>query len=343
MGVFKKRAAYWIDYYFEGRRRREKIGSSFKLAQEVLHKRKTQIAEKKFFPERLRTKATFGEVAELYWKQQGRHRKNHRDMRHMIDRLLGLLGDKPLESVTSLTVQEIRNKIKETASAARANRYHSLLRSIIYRAIEWGKFFGKNPAAITKLEKESTGRTRYLSEEEVGRLLKVCYPRIYPIILCALSTGMRRGEILNLKWDDVNLENKMIYILESKSGRPREIPIIQKLYDVLATLEKGKEKVFQVPVITLRKYFARALKEANIHHFRFHDLRHTFASHFVMKTGDLPTLQKILGHQSPAMTQRYAHLASGHLRSAMELLGARWTPLWTPGLSEPNQLSKKAS
>ncbi|HAH32877.1 MAG TPA: hypothetical protein DCL44_11255 [Elusimicrobia bacterium] len=77
------------------------------------------------------------------------------------------------------------------------------------------------------------------------------------------------------------------------------------------------DKVFNVPDITLRRYFGKCLEAAGIVGFRFHDLRHTFASHFIMKTGNLPALQKILGHASPIMTQRYAHLSSGYLQAEM--------------------------
>ena len=111
---------------------------------------------------------------------------------------------------------------------------------------------------------------------------------------------------------------RVIYILQSKSGKPREIPIASKLRDILLGLgQKSQGLVFNLPVIMLRRYFDKAARDVGITGFRFHDLRHTFASHFVMRTNDLPTLQKLLGHSSPAMTQRYAHLSGGHLASEM--------------------------
>lgn len=109
-------------------------------------------------------------------------------------------------------------------------------------------------------------------------------------------------------------------MLKSKSGKPREVPIAPKLHDVLISLSSKRDGlIFDIPEITLRRYFGTALREAKIFGFRFHDLRHTFASHFIMRTGDLPTLQEILGHHSPQMTQRYAHLAKGHLASEMQI------------------------
>ncbi|OGR83074.1 MAG: hypothetical protein A3J74_06515 [Elusimicrobia bacterium RIFCSPHIGHO2_02_FULL_57_9] len=150
------------------------------------------------------------------------------------------------------------------------------------------------------------------------RLLAAAHPRLYPVLMCALLTGMRRGEILGLTWENVNLEHGTLYLLKTKSGKPREIPLQTKLHEVLSNLgPKPGGSVFELPLIMLQRYFDRALKQAGIFGCRFHDLRHTFASHFIMRTNNLPALQKLLGHSTPTMTQRYAHLGPGHLASEM--------------------------
>ncbi|MFH1619705.1 MAG: tyrosine-type recombinase/integrase [bacterium] len=330
MAIFKKQGVYWIDYYVSGRRKRERIGRSHKLAQEVLDKRKGEIAESRFFPERSNNKMTFRKAAGIFLEQHGKNLKSGYDMGYRLKKINEFMGDMRLTSITPLKIQELRNKLKESVSAARTNRYHALVKTVFNKAKEWRLFFGDNPASLTKLEKEPPGRTRFLDIDELKRLLAACDPRIYPVVVCAITTGMRRGEILNLRWDDLNLAVGIIYIRESKSGKPREIPIIRQLHNVLVELPEEGEKVFNVPRNTLIKYFDKAVESAGIRDFRFHDLRHAFASHFVMKTGDLPTLQKLLGHHSPAMTQRYAHLASGHIRSKMDILASGWTPIWTP-------------
>ncbi|MDD2773706.1 MAG: site-specific integrase [Elusimicrobiales bacterium] len=97
-----------------------------------------------------------------------------------------------------------------------------------------------------------------------------------------------------------------------------QIPIIPQLREIFMELQpQASGNVFQVPEITLRRLFARALSDAGIKDCRFHDLRHTFASHFIMRTNNLPVLQEILGHATPQMTQRYAHLAGGHISMQM--------------------------
>lgn len=129
---------------------------------------------------------------------------------------------------------------------------------------------------------------------------------------------MRRGEILDLRWDNVDLERGIIYVVKSKSGKPREIFMTPQLKDVMVSLGQPKiGLVFDLPVITLRRCFDRVLRVAKITDFCFHSIRHTFASHFIMRTSDITALQQILGHHSLRMTMRYAHLAKNHVAAQM--------------------------
>lgn len=330
MGIYQKGANWFIDYYYEGRRIREKVGPNKTLAKHALIKRKADMMEGRFFPRRQRTDMLFKDLAEYYWELHGKYKRT-KSYRLMLKQLLAAFREMPLGRITVPAVLEYRNRVKERASAATANRHLSFLRSIFYKAREWGKFQGENPAARIKLDRENNHRLRYLSEDEIKRLLAACDPRIYPFVVCALLTGMRRGEIFNLCWENADLEHEIFYVLQSKSGKPREIPISAKLGSVLKGLgPKDKGPVFDLPEITLRRLFAKALKDAQITDFRFHDIRHTFASHFIMRTGDLPALQKLLGHQSSMMTQRYAHLAASHLKMGIGLLDSGMDTFWTP-------------
>jgi len=248
----------------------------------------------------------------------------------MLRLLVAEFGEMPLTKFTVPMVVEYRNKVKARASNVAANRHLAFLRSMFYKAIEWGKLNGENPAARIKLERENNHRLRFLSELEINRLLPHCHPRILPVVVCAILTGMRMSEILRLLWENVDLEHGIIYVLDSKSGKPREIPIAAKLDSILRSLgPKLRGSVFEMPEITLRRRFPEALRAAGVSDFRFHDLRHTFASHYIMQTGDLPALQKLLGHSTPAMTQRYAHLAESHLRAGIERLDASMDTFWT--------------
>ena len=322
MGLLKKGENWYIDYYRGGRRKREKIGPSKSLAREVLLKRQNEVSEGKYFPERAQRSILFSQAVEKYWRLEGQYLKA-KGVRGVLKVLESKFGDRKLAEISAGDLQEIYNEKASATSASTANRIMAFLSPLFNRAKEWGDFHGDNPVKNVKRRKEENKRLRFLSEEEIKNLLNAADARLRPLLACAIMTGMRKGEILGLRWENVDLERHLIFILKSKSGKAREIPIGKRLLEILSSLgPKANGAVFEIPEITMRRKFARALENANIEQFRFHDLRHTFASHFVMRTGDLPALQKLLGHASPQMTQRYAHLAQEHLFAKMEKFDA---------------------
>ena len=329
MAIFKKQGVWWIDFYVGGKRKRERVGSSHKLAEEVLCKRKLEIAEGKYFPLRQSKTITFTDMADLYWELHARQISSAQVTGYTLKRLKGFFGAKEMDKITVPDILQYLNGVKERASAATANRHHNTLRAIFNRALEWEKYDGKNPAAKVKQFRVENSRTQFLENSDITRLLAACDAEIQPIVTLALLTGMRRGEIVNLRWEHIDLTNGAIHVLKTKSGEPREIPIAPKLRALLESIRKGDGgSVFGLSTRVINTRFSMALKLAGITNFRFHDLRHTFASHFVMRTNDLPSTQKLLGHKSPRMTQRYAHLSKGHLQVEMQVFDAGWTKMW---------------
>ncbi|BBN58870.1 tyrosine-type recombinase/integrase [Hydrogenovibrio marinus] len=153
---------------------------------------------------------------------------------------------------------------------------------------------------------------------------------VEPILLLAMNTGMRRGEILSLKWKNVDLDRKVLTITteNSKSKKLRHIPLNTKAYDALTDWKAqnpNSEFVFEsepgIPFKDVKKRFEALLKKAEIENFRFHDFRHHFASKLVMLGVDLNTVRELLGHSDLKMTLRYAHLAPEHKAEAVNLLG----------------------
>ncbi len=147
-----------------------------------------------------------------------------------------------------------------------------------------------------------------------------------PIVIVALNTGMRKGEILRLRWRDIDWTERTITILLTKTNEVRTVPMNEAVRQALGALKSTEgEYVFSrdgvTPLGEIRKSFAAALQKAKIQEFRFHDLRHTFASHLVMRGCDLRTVQQLLGHKQIAMTMRYSHLSKAHLADAVEKLG----------------------
>ena len=173
--------------------------------------------------------------------------------------------------------------------------------------------------------KENNLRFRYLSEDEIEKLLPELKPHLRDIVECALNSGMRRGEILSLKWSQIR--NDHIYLQKTKSKKPRQIPINNDLAVLFKQIRQRQHLTSQYVFTRQGNYikhvksgFNAALRRAGIENFRFHDLRHTFASHFIMRGGDLKSLQEMLGHSNITTTMRYAHLSQAHKKEAVNLL-----------------------
>ncbi len=201
-------------------------------------------------------------------------------------------------------------------SAASVNRPLALLRHLLRLARdEWGVLAD---VPRVKLEREPEGRIRWLEPDDEARLLAACAgsdnPHLLPIVTIALETGMRLGEIMGMTWERVDLSRGVIRLELTKSGRRREVPMRQAVYDVLAKLP-GERRGRVWPEQSIRTTWETAVERAKLDDWHFHDCRHHFASWFMMRGGNLLALSKILGHAKVSMTEKYAHLAPDHLRS----------------------------
>ncbi len=195
---------------------------------------------------------------------------------------------------------------------------------MITKAIDW-LMAEENPVKRVKLFKENNQRVRYLHEEELNRLLKNSSPSLHAIVLFAVNTGMRKGEIQNLKWADVNFQEGYIAIREAKNGGGRYVPLNQTVKDILLTIKKHPESPYVFCAksgqpYNFRKSFETAITNSGIFDFRFHDLRHTFASRLAMRGVDLNTIRELMGHKSLDMTLRYSHLSKDHKARAVSIL-----------------------
>ena len=334
----KKGIIYYIVYSANGRRKTEHIGKDKKLAEQVLHKRMTEVAENKYLDikkeEKIRFEDFADEYVELYLKTN--NFKWERSTKHNIKWLKQFFYGKYLHEITPLLVEKFKaeraKQVKGKGKKAKqikpetVNRSLTCLKSIFNRAISWGKFTGENPVKKVKFFKENNGRLRYLEKDEIERLIANCTPELKPIVIVALNTGMRKGEILNLKWHDCDFRHNIIYINKSKNGERREVPMNSFASKALITVRKNPDNEYIFPhqgdkPRDFRKSFFTALKNSGIVNFRFHDLRHTFASQLVMSGVDLNTVRELLGHKSLEMTLRYSHLSPDHKKRAVDILG----------------------
>jgi len=235
-------------------------------------------------------------------------------------------GKRLSEITPELTAHFVAQR-KAKVKASTLNRELSCLKCVLNKAVEWGKLEA-NPIAKVKKFRESDPKNRILYGEESRRLWKACADHLGPIVLTALCTGMRRGEILGLTWGQVDLGKRTIRIERTKSGRERTVFINGLLLHELQRLgmaSRRSEYVFLgpngKPMMDVKTAFKTACRRAGIKGLRFHDLRHHAASKMVEAGIDLVTVSKILGHASIQTTMRYAHPTPENMRKAVELLG----------------------
>ena len=333
MAIFKKGDNWYIDYYLKGHRKRKKIGPSKKLALQVEKDVQIKIAKGEYLGIYEDKKIYFDKYGQQYLEYSKANKAwstyKKRDWTN-INHLTSFFKNKYIFEITPRLIEKYKVMRLERVAPATVNRELACLKHMFTKAIEWG-YVKTNPAKSVKLLKEPPGRLRYLRSEEVMALINACADHTRPIVITALNTGMRKDEILNLKWADVDLENRKITVINSKNNESRVIPINQTLHKELSNLSRNTngEYVFPnregLPFGDIKKSFSSALKKAKIEDFRFHDLRHTFGSHMVMQGVDLRTVQQVLGHKDIRMTMRYSHLSPEYVQEAMERLDNVWT------------------
>ncbi len=359
MGVFKysgkRGVTYSIDYYVNGDRIREKVGPNKKEAQELLGKRMQEIREGRFFGGTRINPVPIEQAIKEYRKRTA-HLKSQSTLkycletieRHFAGRCTSTITEKDIDDFI-ITRREVPTRWKTRRAGGTVNREVSCLRAVLTMAVRQG-MMSRNPASRPRMLPENRGRLRYLSIEEAALLLdlakKTASKDIFTLILVALDTGMRRGEIFNIHREDLDFKNNQIWVRAPKNGTPRYVPMTARVRDVLNKRPRriDTEYVFagRIPGKHLsngiREVFVTLCQRAGIKDFRFHDLRHTFASHLAMAGVPLHAIGQILGHKTPSMTARYSHLSPEFLKQAVMSL-PEWT---TTGKTSDQFLTKDA-
>lgn len=224
------------------------------------------------------------------------------------------LGSLPLDAITSQELSKYRDYRLETVSPATTKLDLGIIERAIKMAVdEWGY----NLASIPKVKHPSVknARSRRLAEGELEQLLEGLENSECKIIVqFAIETGMRRGEIANLKWQYIHLEKKTLHIPETKTKTPRTIPLTNKAYDLLIQVKnKDIGNVFKLKPDSISQAFERACVKADIQDLRFHDLRHEATSRFFEMGLNIMEVSAITGHQDLKMLKRYTHLRAEDL------------------------------
>ena len=319
----QEQGQWWIDYYINGKRKREKIGPDRRLAQTVLKKRKVQIAENRYLDKRKEVDITFKELTEFYLDYSAKHKKSHERDQYSVKALLSYFGNTQAGKITPSTVEDYKAHRLLDRKPATVNRELACMKHAYSKAIQEG-LLEINPVKLIKMCKENNTRNRVLSTEEYERLLDVSPPHLKTIIVTAYHTAMRKGEILNLRWNQIDFNNMLIWLDAegTKTSESRPIPLNMALTKMLRSLIRniGSDLVFckpdGSPYRNIQDAFRKACKKAKIDDFVFHDLRHTAVTNMRRAGIDHLTVMKISGHKTMSVFKRYNTIDEDDLRAA---------------------------
>ncbi|WP_394145189.1 tyrosine-type recombinase/integrase [Vibrio atypicus] len=350
---------YYFYYRLNGKQRNYLIGSADSMtpaqARDLAKEKaglvasgvdvQTQRAEER--KAEVRRSLTLGKYLEEHYKDYlfAMNPKTAKQSYQSIANTFAFLADKPLEDIKAWDIQQWVTEKRKLGRAPATIEYTFIrLKAALNRAVEW-EFIESHNLSSVKIAKEDNTRIRYLSESEEAALIRALAAReaqlcedndshqyadfFTPLITLAMHTGMRKGEMLTLRWESVSFENRYLTILSenAKSKKKRTIPMNDTVLNMLSqwrAQNPNEEYVFvhEGKRVSFFQYpWQNLLKAAGIENFRFHDLRHHFASKLVMAGVDLNVVRELLGHADLKMTLRYAHLAPAHTAAAVQLIG----------------------
>jgi len=321
---------WYLDYWDENDRRVQKVVKNAATQEDALRALVDVVSTVGQRRRKEPIRSTFSEFAKLYIESYAKVNKRSWtcDNYCLEAHLKPCFGRMDLGAISALDVETYRvERLKAGVKKSTTNREMALLKKMYHLAMDWG-YATENPVLKVKLFSEQDNlKERVLAEPEEVKLLTACPPHLKPIVVFALNTGMRRGEILGLRWDQIDAKARTVRAIKTKSGRDRIIPLNEVAADVLSIQRARAKGDFVFPstrgcgrLKDVKKAFHSACRKAGILGLRFHDLRHTFASRLIQRGADIVTVQKLLGHFSVTMTERYTHSGADAKRTAVGLL-----------------------
>jgi integrase len=279
----------------------------------------------------------FAESVYLPWSKEN---KRSTSDKYYVEVFKAFFKRKTFAELSPMLIEKFKSERRKTPTRAgkprrpaSINRELECLSSIFSMAMRKPhRLISENPCReVTKLLEENQ-RNRYLSAEEEERLLAACVgdrAHLRPIIILALNTGMRRGEILSLKWCQVDFQRNFIHLVRTKSGKQRDVPINSVVREELLALQSSSkaEFVFASPmtgraITDCKKAFTKARELAGLEDLHFHDFRHTAATRMAETGAEPSTIKDILGHSDLRMTDRYTHAVESRKRTSLERIGS---------------------
>ena len=338
MRIYKRGNIYWTEFIADNKRYQMSTKTKDKkLAEEIAAALQADVVRNKFnIPAKYKAEKVFSEVWEQYFKSQSTEKETIRRAGIASKHFIPVFESKNITDITlgdikayqlqrKLEIMNLEKNIgkKDSQISYRSVNYElTILHHFFNFCIEKG-YLGNNPAAgIKKLNELS--RLKTLSDSDIEKLIAGATNKLTrDLITFLIYTGCRKGEALNLKWDDVDLQNDVIAIKGTKTKYDRYIPISKPLKELLSRIEKVQDILYVfnrngAKLSDFKRSFHTACKNAGLKDMHIHDLRHVFASKMVMNRTSLFITGELLGHRTTQMTKRYSHLVPSTLRKAVD-------------------------
>ena len=326
-GLFRRRGSpyWWIQFTTPtGRVRESTKTTSKKLAQLILSDRRSQVARGMFLGKRGADSVTFGRLAEDYLKNARVTGRSPERAMYAIKPLMLFFGANTLASqIKRADVNDYRDARLSEVKAGTVFRELTVLRALFNRAVERGLLIA-NPASRVRMPR-LRGRQRLLSEEELEALLQACKSSkagyLFNAVKLCLLTGLRKSELLALRWSDIDLKERRLVVEHGKGNKRRVIPLCAEAAELLRSLSRDSEFVINDrgrQIKSIRRSFNYAVKQAGLSDVVFHDLRHQFASMLSASGADPFSIRLLLGHSDLKTSMIYIHVDDMRLRNAVE-------------------------
>ena len=328
--VTKASKSFVFERRIHGRMRRVTIGRFGPLTADQAREEASRMAadiSQGTVPERLRKRRTFGELADLYLEHHAPAKRSARNDRAVLRNHLSGWRPRALSEITRQDLERLHGELGRTAPY-QANRVLALLRKMFNLALGWGMFFGENPAAGIRFYPEEK-RQRYLLPDELPRVFEALkeerneYARA--AFVTSILTGARRQEVLEMKWEDLNLDRAVWRVPQAIGGPAHTIPLPPQLVGVLQQLPKaqGNPYVFigegaHGHLVNVKRAWHRIRAKAAVTDVRIHDLRRTFGAWLAASGESLSLIGQVLNHRSPSTTASYALLKLDPIREALD-------------------------
>ena len=327
MNLKKTTNGKWAyDFWFGGKRYIRVVGESKEQAESAMAVHRKRLIDEKFGLASPVSDIRFIDLAEEYFKKISKQKRSWRRDRLTLDHLEHGFRGKMVSEISKQSVEEYKLKRKKDVSQATVNRELALLSNLFTTAIDWKNSI-LNPVRGVARYEEPDPVERPLTLDEEKRLLAAAPKHLRPILVLLINTGMRRNELLSLRWKNVNFATSQVVIPKTNCKRKqmRMVPLNSLAAQTLRALPRIHDYVFfnkrtGTYVRDIKTSFHEACETAGIERLRLHDLRHTFATRLCDKGESLTTIMKLLGHSKYETTLRYAHVLEKSQHEAVEKL-----------------------